>query len=35
MNWALDPRQPRRAVVNNNTNPQLGKEPKVEDKSEE
>lgn len=35
MNWALDPRQPRKAVVSNNNRPQMGQQPKAENKTEE
>ena len=35
MNWALDPRQPRKAVVSNNTKPQLARKSKSAKESEE
>lgn len=35
MNWALDPRQPRKAVVSNNTKPQLAKKAKAAKSTEE
>lgn len=35
MNWALDPRQPRKVVANNITKPQLAKKAKAAKKTEE
>ena len=35
MNWALDPRQPRKVVANNITKPQLARKAKSAKASEE